>query len=127
MKSKIIYSVFVAIGIFIYTLSFIATKPNQPFYDNPCYMAIQNKINTDTSIGKYVYFEIIRNDTLLLMADTTKVGNWSRITDTICKVYKNNCPSSNNNKSVLVINWKDTATSTWDTRYGKKLLFSNCP
>jgi hypothetical protein len=126
MKSKKIFSLFFIIAVFCYAVSFIATSYNKDLQDNPCYMALQNRFNADTSISNHAYLDINYGDTLILGGDTTRPTDWNKIADTICKVYKANCTNSNN-KPIFIINWRDTARSTWDTRFGKKILFKLCP
>lgn len=122
MQSTKKFSLLFIVGLLLYGLSFIATK-KYPDSD-PCLIAIENKISTDTSIGNHVSWLQSYSDTLLLYGDTTRPGNWDRITDTICKVYKTNCV---NTVPILIVNYRDTARSTWDTRYGKKIFFKVCP
>jgi hypothetical protein len=126
MKTKKIRSFFLLMGILLYALSFIATSYEKDIIEDPCYLALQNRYNTDTSIRNHATIDNINGDTLIVRGDTTRPGDWNRITDTICKVYKDNCANANN-KPILVVNLRDTARSTWDTRFGKKILFKLCP
>jgi hypothetical protein len=126
MKSKKICSVLFVAGVLFYAISFMATKPIESINDDPCYIAIQNKFASDTSIGNHAFWDFGSKDTIILRGDTLLPADWNRITDTICKVYKDNCVNGNN-KPILVINWRDTSRSNWDTRFGKKILFKFCP
>jgi hypothetical protein len=127
MKSKKIFSLFFITGVLLYALSFIATSREKEYVDDPCYLALQNRLNNDTAIANHAYYPYnLNNDTLILLADTLLPADWNKITDTICKVYKDNCPNSSN-KPILIINRRDTFRSNWDTRYGRKILFKFCP
>jgi hypothetical protein len=126
MKTKKTYSLFLTIGLLLFALSFIATSKYNELQEDPCYLALQNRFNTDTSISNHVIYDNIISDTLLLRGDTLLPADWNRIADTICKVYKTNCVN-NGNKPILIVNRRNTTASEWDTRFGKKILFKLCP
>ena len=124
MKSRKMFSLLFIVGVLLYAVSFIATKKN--IDEDPCNLALQNKFSRDTSISNHVFIYNFYNDSLILGGDTTLPADWNKITDTICKIYKDNCTNLNN-KPILVVNWRDTARSNWDTRFGKKIFFKLCP
>jgi hypothetical protein len=124
MKSKKIFSLFFIVGVLLYAATFIATSKQG--IDEPCSVALENKFSRDTSISNHAFLYNLYGDSLVLGGDTTLTSDWNKITDTICKLYKDNCPNGNN-KPILVVNWRDTARSNWDTRFGKKIFFKLCP
>jgi hypothetical protein len=113
-------------GILLYSLSFIATK-KYPDELNPCQIAIDNFVNKDTILRRYAYISLPYQDTVIISADTLNpyTINWNIVTDSLCSIYKNSCASLNT--KILVINRRDTTRSNWDTRYGKKIYFKQCP
>ena len=123
MKSKMKFSLVFIAGIIIYGVSFIATKRTN-VNDDPCFIALESRINSDTSIGNHLYWNSGYRDTLLFGGDTTRPGNWDKITDTLCSIYKRNCGTV---VPILITNYRDTARSSWDTRFGKKIFFKVCP
>ena len=123
MKSKKKFSLFFIGSILLYGLSFIATS-KQYIIDNPCDFAIINRINNDSSINNHIAIFKHANDTIIINGDTTRPGNWDRITDTLCSLFKRNC---NATKSMLLVNFRDTARINWNTPYGKKIFFKVCP
>jgi hypothetical protein len=113
-------------GILLYSLSFIATK-KYPDELNPCQIAIDNFVNKDTVLRRYAYISLPYQDTVIISADTVNpyTINWNIVTDSLCSIYKNSCAYSNT--KILVINKRDTTKINWDTRYGKKIYFKQCP
>ena len=119
------FKLFFLLGLIIYSLSFIATKKNMDL--DPCTMAINSWFDKDTSLNRYAYITSAYQDTVVIRADTTNPNtmNWNIITDSVCSIIKSSCGL--NNKPILVINNRDTTTSLWDTRFGKKIYFKQCP
>jgi hypothetical protein len=113
---------FFLIGLLIYSLSFIATRKN-----DPCRLSINAYLEKDTTLGNYVYLSTSVNDTLKIDADTLNpnIINWNRVTDSVCNILNNSC--GNSNQVILVINSRDTTRSNWDTRLGKKIFSKQCP
>jgi hypothetical protein len=111
-------------GILLYSLSFIATKKTEI---NPCQLAVDNYLQKDTTVRNYAYMSWQSQDTLLVSADTTNphTVNWNNVTDSVCLILKNSCAI--NNKPIFVINNRDTARSTWNNRFGKKIFSTQCP
>jgi hypothetical protein len=122
MKSKLINSSLLIIGVICYSLFFIATSKTKPL--DPCSEKANYWLQKDTSLRNHIYFDFTTTtDTILLQVDTLYPANWSAISDTFCNIYKD-CKSPKN--GVLVINRFDTARSTWNIRYGKTILFKKC-
>lgn len=59
-------------------------------------------------------------DTLIIRANKDSI--WSQTMDTICKTYRDSC--NFNRLKILIV---DSSTTNWDTRYGHKLYFRQCP
>jgi hypothetical protein len=116
---------FFFLGLFVYSFSFIATSPIKD-YDG-CQIGMDNYFNRDTSVGKYSFISNLYYDTILINTDTTNpnIINWNAVTDSICAIQKRDCGIKN--KPILVINARDTARSTWNNRFGKKIYFKLCP
>lgn len=122
MKTKNKFSLIFIVGILLYGLSFIATSKQQE--PSPCQIALSDRLNSDTSISNHISRLGEYRDTLIFNGDTTRPGNWDKITDTICSVYKRNCTYVT---TILIVNNRDTARVNWDTRFGKKIFFKACP
>jgi hypothetical protein len=122
-KQKIISVLCFFFAIVFYAISFIATK--LPYKEDPCNIAITEWFLKDTSVSNHSFLNIRYSDTLVISTDTTFTLNWNDKTDSLCKIIATNCSSAN--KPILIINNRDTARSTWDTRFGKKVFFKRCP
>lgn len=123
MKKKTVFNIILMSGLLLYSISFIATKKNFP--DDPCYARVTFWFQKDSIRNNYHYLLQV-NDTLLIRADTLQPPMyWDMVCDTICKIYSDSCKRTGT--PILVINQRDTARSTWDNRYGKKILFRKCP
>ncbi|MGG9960691.1 hypothetical protein [Ferruginibacter sp. SUN106] len=123
MKRKILYSTILVIGILFYAISFIATS-KQAVLD-PCYERTAFWLYKDSTRSRHTFLAYNNNDTVVLEIDTTYAIHANTICDTICGMYKDSCNRAG--IGILVINSNDTARSTWETRYGKKLFFRQCP
>jgi hypothetical protein len=123
MKRKILYSAALLIGVLFYAISFIATT--KPSASDPCYDRANFWLYKDSTRSRHAYLSYIQTDTVILQIDTFYAANANIICDTICSIYKDSCNRAG--IGILVININDTARSTWETRYGKKLFFRKCP
>jgi hypothetical protein len=125
MNANINIKLFFFVGLFIYSISFIATS--KPFVENPCSVSINSYLKRDTTLKNFVSFTNIYNDTLKIDADTINpnIVNWNIVTDSICHILKTSCGKNNN--YIVVINIRDTIRSQWDTRFGKKIFSKQCP
>ncbi len=122
MKKKILFSAILIGCLGVYVISFVATK--KPFPEDPCRATASYWFQKD-SLRRYSYLQTTSTtDSLLILADTTFPVNWITVCDTLCTIYKDSCKRTG--VSVLVVNYKDTARSTWDTRFGRKILFRVC-
>jgi hypothetical protein len=122
MKKKILFKTILPAGLMFYAISFIATKKNIP--GDPCQATVFYYFEKD-SIRRNYHQLAFFNDTLLIQADTLYPVNWNPVCDTICGIYKDSCKRTG--PSILVTNHMDTARSTWDTRFGRTILFRKCP
>ncbi|WP_430897887.1 MULTISPECIES: hypothetical protein [unclassified Paraflavitalea] len=60
------------------------------------------------------------NDTLVIKTNVDSA--WVQNMDTICQIYRDSCKVTN--LKILIV---DSSSSNWDTRYGHKLYFRQCP
>jgi hypothetical protein len=123
MKSKKVFNLVLLFAFITYSISFIATSKRQDL--DPCQIAINDWFYKDSSVSNHSFFRELYADTLVINTDSLYTINWNSVTDSLCKIYANNC--SNPNKPILIINYKDTVRSNWDTRFGKKIFFKRCP
>ena len=123
MKRKILYSTIAVIAILFYALSFIATS--KQIATDPCYDRAEFWLYQDSARSRHAYLLTQINDTIVLRIDTTYSTHANAICDTICSIYKDSC--NRTGVGVLVTNSNDTARSTWETRWGKTILFRRCP
>jgi hypothetical protein len=122
MKKKIIFNGIIVICLIFYAISFIATS--KVFPTDPCIETTSFWFHKDSIRSNYHYLNYF-NDTILIQVDTLYPVNWNPVCDTICGIFKDSCKRTG--PSILVINSRDTARSTWDTRFGRKILFRKCP
>jgi hypothetical protein len=123
MKKQQLFSPVVITGIIIYAIGFIATSKQLP--TDPCtdklykwwYTTRDTGITNHNSINFY-------NDSVFCYADTTYATNWNNTTDSICKFLKDSCFKTSS--GIIVLNLRDTARTTWDNKYGKKIFFKRC-
>ena len=88
--------------------------------DYPCYTQVANYVDRDTLVR--AYYERIQNDTLIIR--TIKDSLWEMKTAKICQIMKDSCGVSSY-KLLIVDTSQDH--STWNTPYGKKIYFRQCP
>jgi hypothetical protein len=122
MKKKMLFNIVFVVGLVLYALSFIATK--KVFPEDPCYATAIFWFQKDSIRNNYHQLYNM-NDTLLIRADTLYPVNWNQVCDTLCSIYKDSC--NRTGTPILVVNWRDTARSTWNTQYGRTILFRKCP
>jgi hypothetical protein len=123
MKKKIIFNTVLVAGLLLYVISFIATSKPHP--QDPCLATATFWFQKDSIRSRFHQLYQF-NDTILISADTLQPPmDWNTVCDTICKIYNDSCKRTGT--PILVINQRDTSRSTWDNRFGKKILFRKCP
>ncbi len=122
MKKKLLFNIILVNGLILYAIGFVATSKVAPI--DPCYETLSSWFRKDSIRRNYHQF-INFNDTVFIQADTLYPVNWSPVSDTICGIYKDSCKRTG--LSILITNRRDTARSTWETRYGRTILFRKCP
>jgi len=123
MKRKLLRSVLIVICILCYSISFIATK--KVVASDPCYQRTITWLYKDSTRSRHAFIYYPGKDTIIISIDTVYASHAAVICDTICSIYKDSC--NRTGVPILVVNSNDTARSTWDNQYGKKILFRICP
>jgi len=86
----------------------------------PCYYQVANYIDSDTLVR--AYYERTQVDTVIIR--TSKDSLWETKTAKICQIMKDSC--SQPSFKILVVDTSQNY-STWNTPYGKKIYFRQCP
>jgi hypothetical protein len=125
MKKKI--SIVLVCGF--YFVLHIATSKKQNILPNPCQSSINTYIGKDTALYRRAQFGLVNattgKDTLyLLVSDSTLVRNYQVIADSLCYYKKLNCSI---NATYTIIANTQSATASWNTRFGKIIVSKDCP
>jgi hypothetical protein len=109
LRAVFILAVFALIGV--------ATKYNIPY---PCDTQIRRYFESDFTVAFYQGYS---NDTIIIRADKDTL--WDIKSPEICRILRDSCKMKNANKILIVDSTWDQ--SKYDTRFGKKMHFYNCP
>ena len=123
MKPKTAFKLTAFAGLLIYLFAFIATS--KPYPIDPCYAKLSDWwYKKDSSITYHSFLTLQPTDSVIIFADSTLLIDWNNISDSICKITKENCLK--NGAVVLIVNRQDTVISHRDTKYGKKIFSKKC-
>jgi len=114
---KNFFSTLLILGFFYWIA--VATS-YQKDLDYPCYYQVADYVYSDTLVR--AYYERLQNDTIIIRA--YKDSLWEIKTAQICKIMKDSCALSA--YKILVVDTSQNY-STWNTQYGKKIYFRQCP
>jgi hypothetical protein len=125
MRNK--YFLIVAFGF--YAFLYIATSKKDEMLPDPCFNALQGFFSKDTArrnSANLSYGTIPNSDSLICMVyDTTRNINWINVADSLCKISKEQCNKSN--VPILIANRQNPNVSTWESRFGKTIVYRVCP